>query len=544
MAKVQRPRARYRGFTIAGWAAIAGVGLLIVVGAGLLWRVVTSQEVQTEASPAASPSVPSCSDEQWLDVTKWTCVPRAQCAEGESYNASTNTCTAIGLTATAINPSTGLMPGGTEVTVSGTGFVPGATVTIDGVPATDVRVLDAQTVLATTPGSSSEYPVDVVVTNPGGASVTLNNAFTYLPVPIDFITELVPPVGSTQGGEAVILKGNDLAQGTTVTFGTAISPDVVFLNDQTLRVVTPPGGVGRVPVSVTLPGRNPWTLQKGFRYADQAPRRVSSVRPAQGSQGGGTRITVVGSGFKPGAQVAIGGAAASKVTVLSATRIRATTPSHSPGLVQVAVRNPGMPAAILDGAFEYVAAPTVTSVSPAEIPDTGGVDITVTGTGFVDGAVVTVDGAKASKVKVVSDTEIRAVAPAGSPGPAVVVVTNPKQPPGELKKAVTYVAAQTPTPTAIPVCKALTLPRASTPLGSDLILTDADLFPASVASPRLTGAGFSGAAGSGTIDWKASPPRIVWHAPVAGPASGTISFSYQAANCSGTGSGSVAVSAS
>ncbi len=71
------------------------------------------------------------------------------------------------------------------------------------------------------------------------------------------------------------------------------------------------------------------------------------------------------------------------------------------------------------------AGPTVTSVSPGSGPLGGGNSITIAGTGFTGATGVTVGGAAATNVLVVSDTAIAATAPAGMAGPASVIVTTP-----------------------------------------------------------------------------------------------------------------------
>jgi hypothetical protein len=78
------------------------------------------------------------------------------------------------------------------------------------------------------------------------------------------------------------------------------------------------------------------------------------------------------------------------------------------------------------GAFEYTqAGPTISGVSPNQGSSTGGTAITITGTGFVSGATVTVGGVAATNVVVVSATSITATTPAGTVGAADLVVTNP-----------------------------------------------------------------------------------------------------------------------
>ena len=68
---------------------------------------------------------------------------------------------------------------------------------------------------------------------------------------------------------------------------------------------------------------------------------------------------------------------------------------------------------------------TVTSISPSSGLTTGGTSVTITGTGFTGATSVTIQGTAATSVFVVSDTEITAVTPAGTNGPASVLVTIP-----------------------------------------------------------------------------------------------------------------------
>lgn len=78
---------------------------------------------------------------------------------------------------TAISPSTGSTARPTPVTISGSGFVAGAAVTVN-VRAVSVRVVSGRTITAMVPAHAAG-PADVVVTNPGGSGGTLPGAFAY-----------------------------------------------------------------------------------------------------------------------------------------------------------------------------------------------------------------------------------------------------------------------------------------------------------------------------------------------------------------------------
>jgi hypothetical protein len=81
-------------------------------------------------------------------------------------------------TVTSVAPATGPAAGSTSVTVSGTNFQAGATVTFGGVAATGVTVVNSTTITCTTPAGAAGA-VNVVVRNPDAQTGTLVNGFTY-----------------------------------------------------------------------------------------------------------------------------------------------------------------------------------------------------------------------------------------------------------------------------------------------------------------------------------------------------------------------------
>ena len=81
-------------------------------------------------------------------------------------------------TVTGVLPATGAAAGGTAVTIKGTNFAFGSTVSIGGVAATNVVVVDSTTITCTT-GAHAAGAVNAIVTTPAGASPALANAYTY-----------------------------------------------------------------------------------------------------------------------------------------------------------------------------------------------------------------------------------------------------------------------------------------------------------------------------------------------------------------------------
>src|SRR5215831_8601935 len=81
-------------------------------------------------------------------------------------------------TVTGVSPSSGPAAGGTAITINGTNFASGATVTLGGTAATNVVVVSASQITATTAAHAAGV-VNVVVTNSDGQSGTLTNGYTY-----------------------------------------------------------------------------------------------------------------------------------------------------------------------------------------------------------------------------------------------------------------------------------------------------------------------------------------------------------------------------
>jgi len=94
-------------------------------------------------------------------------------------------------------------------------------------------------------------------------------------------------------------------------------------------------------------------------------------------------------------------------------------------------------------------APTVSSVSPSTSPTSGGGSITVTGTGFIAGASVSIGGAPCTSPAVVSGTTLTCVVPPGSAGPQDVSVTNPDSQTATLPNGLEYTNPPPPPPPVV-----------------------------------------------------------------------------------------------
>jgi len=197
-----------------------------------------------------------------------------------------------------------------------------------------------------------------------------------------------------------------------------------------------------VNVVVTNSDTQSGTLTNGYTYtvANPAPT-VTSITPNTGTASGGTAVTLTGTGFLAGATVNLGGTAATGVTVVNSTTITATTPAHAAGAVNVVVTNSDTQSGTLTNGYTYTVAnpaPTVTSITPNTGTANGGTAVTLTGTGFLAGATVSLGGTAATGVTVVNSTTITATTPAHAAGAVNVVVTNSDTQSGTLSNGYSY----------------------------------------------------------------------------------------------------------
>lgn len=102
--------------------------------------------------------------------------------DGQASSPSAFTFTASTPFATAASPSitpdTGSTNGATVVTISGSDFAAGAAVTVGGLPADRIAVINVNTILVSLPAGKAGL-APVVVTNPSGTVGTLPSGYTY-----------------------------------------------------------------------------------------------------------------------------------------------------------------------------------------------------------------------------------------------------------------------------------------------------------------------------------------------------------------------------
>ena len=340
-------------------------------------------------------------------------------------------------TVTAVSPATGPTAGGTTIMIAGTNLMGATAVKFGSVSADSFMVNSAAQIVAVSPPGTAGA-VDVTVTTPDGTSVTgTPDRFTYVSPGTPTITAINPSSGPAAGGNHVVIAGTNLTGATAVTLG-GITITSGFSIDSATQITVPSvpaHAVGVVDVTVTTPGgTSPTGVAAQYTYL--ARPTVTNLSPTSGPTAGGTTVIVTGTDLTGATAVTFGSVNATSFTLDSPTQITATSPSGSAGMVDVTVTGPGGTSALGAGdQFTYgLPVPTVTGVSPSSGPTTGGAyggttvtafKVVIAGTNFTGATAVKFGGTSAVSFIVNSDSQITAVAPAGSAGVVDISVTTP-----------------------------------------------------------------------------------------------------------------------
>ena len=149
-----------------------------------------------------------------------------------------------------------------------------------------------------------------------------------------------PNAGPLAGGTTVTVRGKGLSTATQVYFGGRAAASYTVVSDTTVRTVTPPSArVETVDITVVLKSGASYRLSAAFSYLPRPS--VTSVSPATGSGSGGMWVSISGTALSHEPAVSFGGVAAARVEVVSDSQLRALSPQHGPGPVDITVTTPG-----------------------------------------------------------------------------------------------------------------------------------------------------------------------------------------------------------
>lgn len=190
-------------------------------------------------------------------------------------------------TVSNISPNAGPENGGTQVTITGTGFSTATGVRFGTADVLNPSFSTDTTITATAPPGTGT--VDITVISPNGTSATSNaTKFTYAGIPT--VTRITPSRGPATGNSSVTIEGTNFATATEVRFGT--TPITTFSRTSTsISFITPPGTGTQDVTVVTAGGTSVVSAAGSFTYL--APPTASVAFTPSTIEGDGTSTTSI-----------------------------------------------------------------------------------------------------------------------------------------------------------------------------------------------------------------------------------------------------------
>ena len=149
----------------------------------------------------------------------------------------------------SVSPASGSTAGGAALTLNGRAFKPGTSLTIGGVAATNVVVVNPTLMTAKT-AVHAAGAVDIVTSNDLGTG-TCAGCFTYV---APAVTAISPHLGSISGGTPVTLTGTGFTTGDNVTIGGVPATNIVVTSPTSINAKTGAHAEGAVDVVVANRG--------------------------------------------------------------------------------------------------------------------------------------------------------------------------------------------------------------------------------------------------------------------------------------------------
>ncbi|MDA9717897.1 S8 family serine peptidase [Planctomycetaceae bacterium] len=229
-------------------------------------------------------------------------------------------------------------------------------VTTDGNESGDSNITSA-TPLDTIPPQINHSPVGSAAPNFDftiRADVTDN-------LQVDAVQLNYRSLGAADFSQVVMTHTTANKYSATLEASVMAAPGIEYFISATDGITTVYNGLAASPFMITV---------------DDNPA-VTSITPATGPVAGGTSVTIVGSNFKAGATVTIGGAPADDVVVVNSNQITATTPARFAASADVRVINTDLAVGDLLNGFTYVSDGVVVSMPSATANVGGTVEVPV-----------------------------------------------------------------------------------------------------------------------------------------------------------------------
>jgi hypothetical protein len=187
---------------------------------------------------------------------------------------------------------------------------------------------------------------------------------------------------------------------------------------------------GNVDLTVTNPAGESRTLVAGIEITPPDPQ-LAPLLPAQGTDGGGTQVTIHGANFRAGQQLVLGGEVYAVgepggCELLDASTLRFLTRPSAQGTFDAVVIDPSGVEGRRANGFTFAHVPEVQSTFPAAGYAGGGTSVVLRGQDFEPGLEVRIDGLPQTEVELHGTSELVVTTLAGVPGgPYLLEVENP-----------------------------------------------------------------------------------------------------------------------
>ena len=319
--------------------------------------------------------------------------------------------------------------GGARVTITGAGFEQGMEVFFGEVQGSYVLAIDEERLNVDVPPHEPGL-VDVTVTRPDGMSATLEDAFLYRS-PIE-LSAIDVSEGLITGGGAMSVTGAHFDEATRILVGGRQLIEAQLIDPQTIVGQIPgrlKGWHGTVDV-IASDGFEQRTLRQAYTYHDTL--EVSWMSPSSGSVGGGTFVSLYGSGLSEAAEVRVGGVVAELYKANTGDVLTFRTPPGAGGKVDIVIQDDHQEL-VLSEAFVYVDPLesddfAILGAWPQRADNAGGTQVALTIGGLPpeatrESVTVSVNGAEASVLEVRPSENLVVISvPAGEVGPATIEV--------------------------------------------------------------------------------------------------------------------------
>ncbi len=327
------------------------------------------------------------------------------------------------LEVTSVSPAFGPLAGGETVEIKGRQFVDVTSVSFGSGNFAVAVTRDPETLEITVPPGAVPGPVDITVKTQTGTA-TLKGGFVYFDDAATGLTlaGAVPARGPAKGQNRVVLVGTGFDHPSAeFYFQTARAVPVAPPGPNSVEVEAPAGPANSSVDLAVTDGTNEARLVGAYRYNIS----LTSVTPAFGSGAGGQLVTLSGEGFAPGLEVGFGALAGTELTIVNAQTATVKTPPGAGGPVDVTIRmaSDHDNKDVLAAGFAYDDKITIGRITPDTGAIAGGTWVTIMGTGFEPGVIVTIGGGPLKDLRVVDRYVIVGRTPPASSGPATVEVS-------------------------------------------------------------------------------------------------------------------------